>query len=92
MHSSGSTSETGQIECRNLPYKRNLCRLAPCYMYFFFKAVKSYFFVMVMDNNCRKSFTTSEAWQRRLDHKKQNDLYGTYTSLTRHGLNICISL
>lgn len=47
---------------------------------------------MVMDNNCRKSFTTSEAWQGRLDHKKQNDLYGTYTSLTRHGLNICISL
>lgn len=47
---------------------------------------------MVMDNNCRKSFTTSEAWQGRLDHKKQNDLNGTYTSLTRHGLNICISL
>lgn len=47
---------------------------------------------MVMDNNCRKSFTTSEAWQGRLDHEKQNDLYGTYTSLTRHGLNICISL
>lgn len=55
MHSSGSTRETGQIECRNLPYKRNLCRLAPCYMYFVFKAVKFYIllwsWILIADNH-----------------------------------------
>lgn len=43
MHSSGSTSETGQIECRNLPYKKKLMQTSTMLHVLFFKAVKSYF-------------------------------------------------